>query len=796
MPTARKDAPGNLPLELPNFVGRQQEVKEIKGVLAASRLVTLTGVGGVGKTRLALRVAAEVRRAFRDGAWFVDLTQLRDPDLLAQEVQDPDTVAHLIMAALGVRQSAGSPVRQLTEYLAGRQTLVVLDNCEHLLPACALMIDAPLRDCPRLRVLATSREPLALRGEVLYPVVPLPVPEPGQRPTVAALPRYDSVTLFLDRARAAVPGFALTDTTAAAVAELCRRLDGVPLAIELAAAWIRTLEPRQILDRLADRFTLLSRGSRDAPARQQALRACVEWSFNLCSKPERLLWARSSVFVGGFELDALEGVCADDWLPADDLVDVLAGLIDKSIVDRTDSGGGHARYRMLETIRDYGQEQLVEAGEQQLLRRRHRDWYERLAARAMAERISPRQTYWIARFAREHPNMRAAVELCLAEPDQAATALRILTGLPWLYWSSRGLCSEGLGWLERALAQTTAPTVLRVRALLLTSFLAAWIGDADRTMPRLDESRRLAERLHDPVGLARAAFIRGTAAQLLRNDLGSTAESAGEGLAILSALPEREQRPELNLRLQLLIQLGQAAALTGEHDRARRCFQEALEIAEATGASVYRIWAAWGLGLVAWRRGESSAADHQMRECLRFARQEEMPDPYVAALSVESLAWIAAERQQHRRAAVLLGVVDGVQTGLGRPVNTSQVLIADHDECARRARTGLGDTEFADAVRHGQALPLDDAIAYAVGEPPRTAPPPPSDSATLLTHREREVADLVAQGLTNKEIADRLVISQRTAESHIEHIRVKLGFTNRTEIAVWTQRQNPPTTPD
>ena len=336
-------------------------------------------------------------------------------------------LAFLVTATLGLReQGGGSPLRGLVGQLADRQLLLILDNCEHLIPASAIFADALLRGCPGLRILATSREPLAIAGEMLFPVPPLPAPDPGQRPSLAELGRYEAAALFLARAQAVAPGFGLTADNHLAVAELCHRLDGLPLAIELAAARIRTLAPQQILDRLSDRFRLLSRGNRAAPERQQTLRACVDWSFDLCAKPERILWARASVFTGGFELDAVEGVCADEHLPEADLLELVAGLVDKSILTREDVGASHAeaaRYRMLETIRDYGQDKLGEAGEDAVLRRRHRDWHQQLAARTRAEGVSDRSAYWMARLTREHPNLCAALEFCLTEPGGAEAAL-------------------------------------------------------------------------------------------------------------------------------------------------------------------------------------------------------------------------------------------------------------------------------------------------------------------------------------------------------------------------------------
>ena len=433
--------------------------------------------------------------------------------MVTEEVRDPDGLAFLVTSTLRVReQGGGSPLEVLVEQLAHRHLLLVLDNCEHLLPASAILADALLRGCPRLRILATSREPLTVTGETLVAVSPLPAPEPDQPPTLADMNRYESAMLFLARAETVVPGFGLTADNYLAVASLCRRLDGLPLAIELAAARIRVLAPQQIVDRLTDRFAVLPRGRRNAPERQQTLRACVDWSFDLCTKPERRLWARLAVFAGGFELDAVEGVCADEQLPQPDLLDLLTGLIDKSILVRDDAADGDAkvaRYRMLETIRDYGQEKLDEAGEDGVLRRRHRDWYLRLVARTRAEELSDRSAFWMARLTRDHANLRTALEFCLTEPGEAEAALRLAVSLPGQYWSASGLIGDGRHWLDHALGQATAPTALRARALLISSHLAVGQGDTATGIRLLDEGEQLARQLDASAELGQAAYMRG-----------------------------------------------------------------------------------------------------------------------------------------------------------------------------------------------------------------------------------------------------------------------------------------------
>jgi predicted ATPase/DNA-binding NarL/FixJ family response regulator len=786
MATTGRAITGNLSGELTSFVGRRRELGEVKRLLSESRLVTLTGVGGTGKTRLALRVGAELRRAFDDGVWFVDLTQLQGAGLFTQNGQDPDVLAFLVAGTLGLRQQGGGPpLDTLVEQLADRQVLIILDNCEHLIPPSAILADSLLRACPRLRVLATSREPLAISGEMLVAVPPLPVPGSAQRPDLLDTGRCESVALFVARAQTAVQAFQLTEDNYRAVAALCHRLDGLPLAIELAAARIRVLVPQQILDRLTDRFALLSRGSRSAPGRQQTLRACVDWSFDLCTKAERLLWARLPVFAGGFELDAVEGICADEHLAEADLLDLVTALVDKSILvrdDVPDDQGGRARYRMLQTIRDYGQEKLGEAGEDAVLRRRHRDWYQGLLDRARAEGITDQHGYWLARLGREHPNLRAAMEFCLTEPGEADAALRLAVTLPRLYWRARGLFSEGRRWLDRALAQATAATALRARALMVNSHLGFWQGDTAAGMRLLDEGEELARRVNAPVELAYSALLRGLSA-LYANDPPVAVDTLNSAWTTLSGAPDPD--PGLDLRLNVLLALGQATALAGEYERASACVQEALAIVEARGEGLDRSVVLWVGGLVAWLRGDLRQATEQHLESLRLKQACESDDWYGTALCLELLAWISADQQRHRRAVTLLGAADALWTDIGASITSYRHLVGHHDACERQIRDALGDAAFAADFGNGQSLALDAMLAYALEERRAITPPPRKDASSPLTRREQQVADLVAQGLSNKDIAAALVISQRTVESHVEHILSKLGFASRSRVAAW-----------
>jgi predicted ATPase/DNA-binding CsgD family transcriptional regulator len=779
MPRTDPMSAGNLPAELTSFVGRRREMGEVKRLLTEARLVTLTGAGGTGKTRLAIRAAAELRRAFRDGAWFVDLTAVRAPELLAVEVQDPDVVAYLVLLALGARErpGAGSSMGQLVDYLAGRQVLLVLDNCEHLVPVCAILTDALLRGCPSLRIVATSREPLLLTGEMIFPVPPLLVPD--RRSSAAEVRRGEAVALFVARAQAVVPDFALTEQTAAVIGELCRRLDGLPLALELAAARARVLAPAQILDRLTARFALLSRGSRTAPARQQTLRACVDWSFELCSKPERVLWARLAVFAGEFELDAVEGVCADQLLLAEDVLDVLSGLVDKSILARDGSHGPVSRYRMLETIRDYGREKLVEAGEEALLHRRNRDWYQRLVRRAETDIISSRQPDWLARLERELPNLRAALDFSLVDPDGAEATLALATDL-YSLWTIRGLQREGRSWLDQALARPIPPSMTLVKALRNSTMLAGVQGDLSAADMRVRQGHEVASQLGDPRAHAIATAAAGMSA-MAHGDLVTAEPCWQRGL---DGLTGEEGEEYLVWRLGTLTGLAMTKAMRGDVDGAAGCHEAILAICQPRGESWFSGYSLWTLGLGLWKQGDARGAAARLRESLRHLRR--VNDAAITIWCLEALAWIAFDEARPEGAATLLGAATRLAYSMGTPPAVWPELAAHHEEYGQRARVALGEPAYRAAVAHGERLSLDEAVAYALDEDLRPpAAPPHVDTSASLTRRERQVADLVAHGLSNKEIAAKLVISQRTAESHVEHILAKLGFTSRAQVAAW-----------
>jgi predicted ATPase/DNA-binding CsgD family transcriptional regulator len=775
---------GNLPAELTSFVGRRDELAEVRRLLAGSHLVTLTGVGGVGKTRLALRAAADLARAFPDGVWLVRLDQLREEALVAQAVA----------GALGMQERAGySPAASLAEHVADRRLLLVLDNCEHLIDAVAKLADQLLRAASGLRVLATSREALNIDGETVLPVPPLAAPEPGERLTVTQLGLFPAVALFAQRARQAMPGFAVTGANQAAVTGICHRLEGLPLALELAAAQVRVLSAEQIDARLGDRLGLLTRASRARPARQQTLRASIEWSHERCTGPERLLWARVSVFAGGFELDAAEGICADERLAAAEVLGLLATLVDKSVLIAEHSQSGLARYRLPETLREFGQECLQQAGEYTTLRQRHRDWHEQLAARADTGWLSPQIAEWAARLFREYANVRAAQDFCQAEPGGAEAGLRIAIHVWTDYYWNRGHASEGRYRLGEALARARAPTVWRARGLLVVSFLAAFSGDRSAAQPPLEQGTGLARQLNDPATLAFAAWVAGYIC-LFAGDVPQAIAHFEDGLAapLAAAVLGRE-------RASLLIGLATAVGVTGDEERAAACRREVAALTEAGSESIRRWYSAytlWALGVAAWRRGDLDRATGLQQESLR--QRESLSSPIGDAYCVEALAWIAVSGRQYERAAVLLGAAASLWRPAGMSLDGQRHLAGFRRDCEHQTRQALGEQAFRAAYDRGLQLPADDVLAYAL-QPPKQPPagPPEKPRAPvvpgggLLTPRELQVARLVAGGRSNKQIAAELVISQRTAEGHVERILAKLGFTSRAQVAAWVAASQP-----
>jgi predicted ATPase/DNA-binding CsgD family transcriptional regulator len=769
--TAGFHAGGNLPAEVTSFVGRRRELADAKRALSKSRLVTLTGVGGVGKTRVAERVARDRRRAYPHGVWLVELAELPDPALLTQTV----------LTELGVRgPSSGDGLEALIDSLSSRHLLLVLDNCEHLIDEVAALSAALLRSCPDLQILATSRAPLRVVGEAVLPVPPMATPELERSGGVAGLSRYDAVALFIERAAAAVPDFALTDDNHRAVATLCHRLDGLPLTIELAAGRLRSLSPAQILSKLDDRYALLTGGERGRPDRQQTLRASIEWSYQLCTPQEQRLWAQLCVFAGSFELDAVEGVCTGD-IAGDEIVDLVSGLVDKSIVGRHELGTV-AQYRLLETIREFGLERLNEAGDGPALRMRHLQWYAALVHTAKAEWISERQVYWLERLAAESANIRAALDFCLNELGDADTVMEILVGVPLGFLWARGKVGDGRHWLDEALARSSRVTALRVRALLRNSIMAMVGGEFATGNQLLDEARELSRQLSDPVVLTQLHHV--------------TAHSAHYAGDLPRAVSELEQalamsidRTDLDGHLDVLQSLAFFAAMAGHHVRSKACYEDIIQLTGPRGESLHRANALMALGLDAWRRGDTVHAVELQRSGLEIKLG--LDDRLGTALGLEALAWGVGALGQHKRAAHMLGAAEVLWDSTGASIAVLMPeLVCEHDESVAAARAALGDPAYAAAFRRGRQMPLAQALNDAEHARRSTrSEQMNAGSAGPLTPREEEIAGLLAQGLSNKAIAKSLVIAQRTAETHVANVLVKLGLTSRSQVAAWVAEQ-------
>jgi non-specific serine/threonine protein kinase len=481
-------------------------------------------------------------------------------------------------------------------------------------------------------------------------------------------------------------------------------------------------------------------------------------------------------------MDAVEGVCAGDDLEVEGLLDLTDALIDKSVLRRVDHGQV-VRYRMLGTIRAYGRARLRESGDDLALLRRHRDWYEQLVERANSEWVGDRQAYWLHRLNLEHANLRTALDFCLGEPGEAERALRILVRLPALYWWGQGMFNEGRGSLDRALAQTAEPTAERARAVLLAGRTAFAQGDLDAWERLLDEGEELGRRSDDPAVLSIAAFIRGTVA-LFADDVTRAMELLERALTLLDRAPE----PELDQRLHVLFTLVAAAGLVGDETRAIACYEEVLAITEPRGEGYHRSMAMWARGLAAWRQGNLLAATAHEVASLRLRQERGLDDSLGTALCLEVLAWSETSRQPHR-AAVLLGAVDAQLTGHGMSIRSYRHLVGHRQECERRARQALDDPAFEQAYRQGRSFTREESLAYALQERRRPVAAPEPVVQESLTRREQQVAALVANGLSNKDIARKLVISQRTAESHVANILIKRGFTSRTQLAAWIAGQ-------
>jgi non-specific serine/threonine protein kinase len=683
--------PGNLPLELTGFIGRVAELAEVKRLLSASRLVTLTGFGGVGKTRLALRAGTEAHQDFPDGAWMIELSELRDPSLIPE----------LVAAGLGLRDESGRSLRDvLVEFLRSRRLLLILDNCEQVVDEAAKLAEVLLRACPELHILATGRERLGIGGEAVQRLSPLAVPDDDVEPTLRGMPGYDSVALFVERGAAALPSFQLTEDNRATVARICSRVEGLPLAIELAAARLRTMSSEQILARLDDRYALLAHGSRVAPARQQSLVWCIDWSYDLCTPAEQRLWAGLSVFAGSFELEAAEDICGGELAPGI-MVDLLAALVDKSILIRTESNG-QVRFGLLDTLRDYGRDKLDQTGEYLTMRRRHMDWYRRLVADMAADWFSSRQVDWFKRIEAEKHNLREAWEFALT--DSPPTLLAMCAGL-YPYAIGRGSLSEMRHWLDRALtAAAVEPSEDRIRALHGATAIAGLQGNVPVATARAGEAQALAEHTSEGTAQGLAAVADGFAA-LVGGDANRALSRSDDALAATD---------DPTVRVLAMMLQGWAFEFSGELGRALIWQEKALAIAESAGEVVYRSYALWAVGIGWWRNGKPERAEQLLRECLGLSHL--IDDPRNGAACLEALAWIAGAKNDPQRAVSLMAAAEALANSVGVSPAVLPDLSVFHEQCDRCARDALGAEACAIAHREGFAMDFDDAVAYALTE--------------------------------------------------------------------------------
>jgi predicted ATPase/DNA-binding CsgD family transcriptional regulator len=734
---------GNLPAETTSFIGRRRELAEIRRKLAQARLVSLVGPGGVGKTRLAVRIATDLGRGFRDGGWLVELA----------EVHDPAVVSNVAMASLDLRDQASvEPLPLLLSYLRDKELLLVVDNCEHVLEAAGRLVTEVLRAAPGVRVIATSRESLSVTGEHI-----VSVPSLGQNETV---------TLFTERAAAASGDFELTAASQALVVELCRRLDGLPLAIELAAVRTRVLTVEQILDRLTDRFGLLTGGSRAALPRHQTLRTTIDWSHDLLRDDERAVLRRCCAFAGRFTLDDVEAVCMSQDVPAAQALDLLSSLVDKSLVIRENTRG-LACYRLHETMREFAALKLAEAGEEEAVERRCAEHYHRSAT----ERSAPDRHGLLARIEwadLEIDNIRAVLQRYRDRGDTAG-GLEVAVSLGW-YWVTRAT-TEGIRWLDELLAADGGDLHTRAWAFFIRGFLAVLKADPTTARPPLKAavaaSRQAGEGNLLSEALSMASIAEGMAGDLsVAGRLLDEADVTTNGLdyppgrisvlqartlngfftddldAVRSAAAEgarlAREAGDLYALEMMLLNLGSAALLTGDLDESRPLLAEALQIAEQIDDRVAQFYL---LGAFGCRAGLSG---------------------------------------RPRLAARLLGACETARTLVG----TSRTLfLADLlAETRQTAAAVLGAAVFEAEFDAGKGLSRDKAIGLALGQPPK----PPPVGAGPLGKREAEVARLMADGLTNKQIGTRLFISERTVDSHVRSILNKLGFSSRAQVATWT----------
>jgi non-specific serine/threonine protein kinase len=750
----------NLPVQLTSFVGREPDLAELAAALRRNRLLTIAGASGLGKTRLALELARRTLPEHLDGAWFVGLSVLNDPSRVLREVA----------TTLGVReQFDGSILRALSAYLGDREVLLVLDNCEHLLDACAGLVESLLRACPGLRVLATAHEPLRVPGEHVWRILPLGLPDlDNGRPSFDVLAGAEAVRLFHARASLVQPRFALTPVNVTAVARLCERLDGIPLAIELAAARTEMMSVDDILARLEDRFRLLSGGSRTVLPRHQTLRAALDWGHHLLNDEERKLFRRLSAFAGAFDLEAAETVGASPDLPAETVVGHLLRLVDKSLVVPAAAPTGRTRCRMLETVRIYASERLLEAGEGDDVRRRHADHFLALAEEGAEFERRAGQAAWLERLDADHDDLRGALQWCRAH-DHGSWE-RLALALAW-FWLLRGHMTEGREWLRGLVGLPSLSPAGRARALFWLGRLAFWQSEYGVAIELGEASLAAFRPLGDALGTGWALNVLGS----IHTYAGNPARAAAcldEALAVTD---------DVEVRIDTLVTIGELRLVLGDMAGARTYLEQAL--GEASGEEGRWLVAngALFLAVVDYFDRRLGSSRQRLEAALDVFHRSGNRHHLSGALYVAGALAVADGAPE--RALRLYGAAVGFQNTIRAPLAPGWQDLA-RTVVVEPSRALVGAERADAAIDEGARMSVDEAVAEArMSEPGSLSGA--GESWGPLSKREREVAQLVAGGLTNRQIAERLVIAERTVEGHLERIRGKLGLRSRTQIAVW-----------
>jgi len=743
--------PLRLPAELTTFIGRERELAELVTLISETRLLTITGAAGLGKTRLALRVAAQIATEWPDGVFLVELA----------DALEPAGVVSAVAESIGIREETGTPLAEtLISHLRGSKVLLVLDSCEHVLDSGATLAEKLLKHCPKLSLLATSRERLHVEGEITWRTPPLD--------------EVEAVQLLIARARLVVHHFKLAAGDVRVAAEICRRLDCIPLAIELAAARVEMMSLVELLERLKTSFQLLSDGHPGAH-RQQTLEAAIEWSYKLLDDADRFVFRRLSTFAGGFDLDAASAVCAELVADRGRTFEALTRLVDKSLLIPEPRAEGPTRYRVLETLRQYAAQKLEENGEVAKAREAHAHHFLVLAERAQVNAQGPEQPRWLQRLEEEHANLRLA--LAWSREFDRESWRRLAVALAW-FWVTRGYLAEGRDWLRDAIEGSPAPPEVEATGLLWLARLVYWQGDYDTARQLAERSLAISTKVADEVNQGWAL-----------NLLGSISMSDGrpeEGRIWLQK--SLDCAPDMNVRIEALMTLGELDLQHGDVITSRALFEQALGLARAADQRWRASAAVLFLALIAFFEGDHVSARSLLLEAL--AMFQAIGNRYAQAASLDVFSALALADNDPERALRLCGAAAALRAAIRAPLAArwqevlENVVLKPALEASGSAGTMAWD--------EGASLSLESAIAYALSgkaglQPPdlRRAGRQPSTKPGRLTRREREISALVAAGMTNRKIADLLAIAERTVEGHVERIRAKLGFRSRAQIAAW-----------